>query len=98
MPEALVMRADGTRARRLTHGGGCYSNPAWSPDGRRLAFEREGASGPSVWRISLGVVTISIFAERDTARRAAKALRPLSKGARARTQKPVVVFDTGVSC
>jgi TolB protein len=44
-----VMRADGTRARKLTHDGGCYANPAWSPDGKRLAFEREGASGPSVW-------------------------------------------------
>jgi hypothetical protein len=61
----------------------------------------EGGCGPPLQlqhRLCLGVVTISIFAERDTARRAAKALRPLSKGARARTQKPVVVFDTGVSC
>jgi hypothetical protein len=49
-------------------------------------------------RLCLGVVTISIFAESGTAHRAAKALRPLSKGARARTQKPVVVFDRGVSC
>jgi hypothetical protein len=49
-------------------------------------------------RLCLGVVTISIFAESGTAHRAAKALRPLSKGARARTQRPVVVFDRGVSC
>jgi hypothetical protein len=61
----------------------------------------EGGCGPPLQlnhRLCLGVVTISIFAERDTARRAAKALRPLSKGARARTQKPVVVFGYGVSC
>lgn len=61
----------------------------------------EGGCAPPLQlqhRLCLGVVTISIFAERDIARRAAKALRPLSKGARARTQKPVVVFDTGVSC
>ena len=61
----------------------------------------EGGCGPPLQlqhRLCLGVVTISIFAERDLARRAAKALRPLSKGARARTQKPVVVFDSGVSC
>jgi hypothetical protein len=49
-------------------------------------------------RLCLGVVTISIFGNPGIARRAAKALRPLSKGARARAQKPVVVFDTGVSC
>jgi len=45
----------------------------------------EGGCGPPLQlqhRLCLGVVTISIFAERDTARRAAKALRPLSKGAR----------------
>ena len=49
-------------------------------------------------RLCLGVVTVSIFGNPGIARRAAKALRPLSKGARARTQQPVVVFDTGVSC
>ena len=49
-------------------------------------------------RLCLGVVTISIFGNPGVARRAAEALRPLSKGARARTQKPVVVFDRGVSC
>jgi hypothetical protein len=61
----------------------------------------EGGCAPPLQlqhRLCLGVVTISIFAESGTARRAAKALRPLSKGARARTQKPVVVFDRGVSC
>jgi TolB protein len=51
-----VMRADGTRARRLTHDGGCYNNPAWSPEGRRLAFEREGASGSSVWTMNINGV------------------------------------------
>jgi hypothetical protein len=50
-------------------------------------------------RLCLGVVTISIFSTSGSrAHRAAEALRPLSKGARARTQKPVVVFDRGVSC
>jgi hypothetical protein len=61
----------------------------------------EGGCAPPLQlqhRLCLGVVTISIFAESGTAHRAAKALRPFSKGARARTQKPVVVFDRGVSC
>jgi TolB protein len=35
------MRADGTRARKLTHDGACYTYPAWSPDGTRLAFHRQ---------------------------------------------------------
>jgi TolB protein len=48
-----VMRADGHRRRRLTSG----SMPAWSPDGRRIAFERGGriyvmdAAGRDVCRI-----------------------------------------------
>ena len=53
-------------------------------------------------RLCLGVVTISIFvgqgARSGSARRAADALRPLSKGVRARTQKPVVIFDRGAGC
>jgi hypothetical protein len=53
-------------------------------------------------RLCFGVVTISIFvgqgARSGSARRAADALRPLSKGARARTQEPDVVFDRGVAC
>ena len=35
-PDVWIMRADGSRARRLTRGGGEY--PAWSPDGRRIVF------------------------------------------------------------
>jgi hypothetical protein len=53
-------------------------------------------------RLCFGVVTISIFvgqgAKSGSARRAADALRPLSKEARARTQEPDVVFDRGVAC
>jgi hypothetical protein len=53
-------------------------------------------------RLCLGVVTVSIFvgqgAKRGSAHRAAEALRSLSKGARARPKRPVVVFDRGVSC
>ncbi len=36
--EVFVMNADGSHLRQLTSGGGNNDWPAWSPDGRRLAF------------------------------------------------------------
>jgi len=64
------------------------------------AGDDEGCAPPLAiqHRLCLGVVTVSIFANRGRARRAAEALRPLSKGAAARPERPVVVFDRGVSC
>jgi Tol biopolymer transport system component len=35
-----VMNRDGTVKRRLTHGATRDINPAWSPDGRNIAFIR----------------------------------------------------------
>ena len=53
-------------------------------------------------RLCHGIVTVSVFvgqgAKKDSARRAARALRPLSKGAHARQKRPFVVFDRGVTC
>jgi TolB protein len=53
--EIFTVHVNGTHLRRLTRnrvgqscgsGGSCNGSPAWSPDGRRIAFQR--ASGPVV--------------------------------------------------
>jgi Tol biopolymer transport system component len=57
-PEIVVARADGKHAKRLTRKGG--SDPAWSPDGKLIAFERGGwiwtmkPNGKSQHRITKG--------------------------------------------
>ena len=40
--DLYVMNADGSKQRRLTTPADGYPSPAWSPDGRRIAF----VSGP----------------------------------------------------
>jgi Tol biopolymer transport system component len=43
-PKIYVMNADGSGVMRLTSGVEADSRPAWSPDGRKIAFARAGDS------------------------------------------------------
>ena len=43
--EIYVMNADGTGQRRLTNNPGVDDYPAWSPDGRRIAFLSQDQTG-----------------------------------------------------
>jgi Tol biopolymer transport system component len=57
--EIFVMRSDGTGLRRLTDHPGLDTNPAWSPDGLRIAFTRwpegpasEGGDRVAIWALN----------------------------------------------
>jgi TolB protein len=46
-PEVYAMNADGSDERNLTRNPAKDRNPAWSPDGRKIAFERWGPAHAS---------------------------------------------------
>src|SRR5713101_691296 len=48
--EIYVMNADGSAQTRITFVGG--ATPAWSPDGRKIVFSRNGGSGGEIWVMS----------------------------------------------
>ena len=47
--DIFVAKPDGTGKRRLTQEGNRNVFPAWSPDGRRLAFASDRSGTPQIW-------------------------------------------------
>src|SRR5687767_6494831 len=47
--EIYVMDDDGSDQRRLTSDPGVDTMPAWSPDGRRIAFVRGFGADADIW-------------------------------------------------
>lgn len=47
--QVFVVGPDGGRVRQLTHGTQNVFNPAWSPDGRTIAFDSSSADDVDVW-------------------------------------------------
>jgi Tol biopolymer transport system component len=61
--DLYLMRADGSHRRELTRGGFADFQPAWSPNGKKIAFVRDGdlfrmnADGTRIRRVRRGATT-----------------------------------------
>jgi Tol biopolymer transport system component len=64
-PQLYVMRADGTHARRLTRARGCYLNPTWAPNGKRIAFEAwGGALKTGIWAMNVNGTGLRLLTDK----------------------------------
>ena len=52
--EIYVMNADGSAQTRVTNSSGTDAEPAWSPDGAKLAFYREVNFSPDIFSMTFG--------------------------------------------
>ncbi len=59
-PNLWIVEVEGGKARRLTSGRSSDDQPAWSPDGTRIAFVSDRGSNPDLaWRSDLYVIAAS---------------------------------------
>jgi TolB protein len=47
--DIYTAKLDGTSLRKLTQSPGFRDEPAWSPDGQRIAYTKQTESGPELW-------------------------------------------------
>ena len=103
--DLFTMRANGSHVRRLTASAACEKHPAWSPDGRELAFEKEGRAtteivvsnirGGNARTIGLGTYPAWAPDGRSVAFLSERAIVvvDVSTGAERRTLRPETPYD-----
>ena len=69
--DIYVMNADGSGTRRLTHHAGYNAEPAWSPDGRKIAFRSTRDGNREIY-----VMNADGSKQRNLTRNPAKDVRP----------------------